>query len=162
MSTALELVQAVEANGGRFRVDGEYLVIAPEDAAAPVMEELRLHKAEIIDLLRNRDATPAEIPTDDLLPGEWLLENCLYRDRWWGGVGCLHLDLSRWCAAHGRPAPESRRTFIAALQAEGFQLTSDGLVVGLVLREDVLAHEGFRNPPAKAEPAPKRARRRAR
>jgi hypothetical protein len=29
MSAALELIRTVEANGGRFRVDGEYLVIAP-------------------------------------------------------------------------------------------------------------------------------------
>ena len=41
MSTALELIRAVEANGGLIRVEDGWLVIAPEDAAAPVMEELR-------------------------------------------------------------------------------------------------------------------------
>jgi len=41
MSAALELIRAVEANGGRIRVEDGWLVIAPEDAAAPVMEELR-------------------------------------------------------------------------------------------------------------------------
>ena len=61
MSAALELVYAVEANGGRFRVEGEYLVIAPEEAAAPVMEELRLHKAEIVELLARRPAMPAGV-----------------------------------------------------------------------------------------------------
>jgi len=59
--TALELIQIVEANGGRFRVDGEYLVIAPGEAAAPVMEELRQHKPEIIELLAERPAMPAGV-----------------------------------------------------------------------------------------------------
>jgi len=45
MNAALELIRTVEANGGQLRVDGEYLVIAPEAAAAPVIEELRQHKS---------------------------------------------------------------------------------------------------------------------
>lgn len=61
MSAALELVQAVEANGGRFRVDGEYLVIAPEEAAAPMMEELRRHKPEILEILSARPQMPAGV-----------------------------------------------------------------------------------------------------
>ena len=54
MSVALELIRAVESNGGRFRIEGEYLVIAPGEAAAPVMEELKKHKAELLDELRTR------------------------------------------------------------------------------------------------------------
>jgi len=79
MSAALELIRAVEANGGRFRVDGEYLVIAPGGAAAPVMEELRQHKTEIIGLLKS-----AAIPPHD--PAEWredfarwMAEDCIHR-----------------------------------------------------------------------------------
>jgi len=59
--TALELIQRVEANGGRFRVDGEYLVIAPKEAAAPVMEELRQHKAELMAELARRPAMPTGV-----------------------------------------------------------------------------------------------------
>jgi hypothetical protein len=61
MSAALELIRAVEANGGRFRIDGEYLVIAPGEAAAPVMEELRRHKAELLAELARRPAMPAGV-----------------------------------------------------------------------------------------------------
>jgi hypothetical protein len=61
MSAALELIRAVEANGGRFRVDGEYLVIAPGEAASPVMEELRQHKAELLAELAQRPAMPAGV-----------------------------------------------------------------------------------------------------
>ena len=141
MSAALELIRAVEANGGQLRVDGEYLVIAPKDAAEPLIDELRQHKSEIIDLLQKRPDA-AESPQDDGW-GIWLLERCVFRDRWWGGTGALHLDLARWCMAHKRPIPASRRAFVAALQTEGFQVTSDGLVYGLILKSDLEAHERF-------------------
>jgi hypothetical protein len=59
MSSALGLIRAVEANGGRLRVEDGWLVIAPGDAAEPVMGELRQYKAEIIDLLAQRPAMPA-------------------------------------------------------------------------------------------------------
>ncbi|MGO9325223.1 MAG: hypothetical protein ACLP07_11740 [Terracidiphilus sp.] len=61
MSAALELIRTVEANGGHFRVDGEYLVIAPGEAAAPVMEELRQHKSELLAELARRPAMPAGV-----------------------------------------------------------------------------------------------------
>ena len=134
MSTALELIQAVEENGGSFRIDGEWLVVVPKAVATPVREELRRHKPEIIALLQSRAAEPLDDQLDDGL-GEWLLEECVFRDHWWGGVGALHLSLARWCASHGRPMPASRRAFLTSLQSEGFQLTSDGLVCGLVLKD---------------------------
>jgi hypothetical protein len=61
MSAALELIRTVEANGGHLRVDGEYLVIAPGEAAAPVIDELRQHKAELIAELAHRPAMPAGV-----------------------------------------------------------------------------------------------------
>jgi hypothetical protein len=141
MSTAEELVSIIEANGGRFLIEGEELVIRPGDAAMPLVEELRTHKAEIIALLQSRIEQETESAPDDPLPGEWLLERCVYRDRCFGGVGTLYLDLARWSAAHRQPAPESRKAFTAALQAEGFAVTADGVVAGLLLREDLEACE---------------------
>lgn len=158
MSPVLELVRLVEENGGRIRIDGSDLVISPREAALPVLEELRRYKAEIVALIQSvtGQATDAE-PDGDALPGEWLLDRCIYRDRCWGGIGALYLDASRWCAEHTRPAPESRRAFVAALQAEGFAVTTDGLVYGLMLAEDWEAHQRFQNPPAVA-PAQRRRR----
>ena len=68
MNAALELIRAVEANGGRFRVDGEFLVIRPGEAAAPVMEELRQHKAELLAELARRPAMPAGVRLVSLSP----------------------------------------------------------------------------------------------
>jgi hypothetical protein len=150
MNAAAEIVERIEAAGGRFAIEGEELVVRPGDPAMPLVAELRLHKVEIIALLQSRIEQETESEPDDLLPGEWLLENCLYLDRWWGGAGALYLDAARWCAARGKPAPESRRAFVAALQTEGFQVGSDGLIAGLVLKVDVEAHEQFQKPPETA------------
>jgi hypothetical protein len=60
MSAILELIELVESLGGRFMVDGDRLGIVPATAAAPVVEQLREHKAQIIDLLKSRtSADPA-------------------------------------------------------------------------------------------------------
>ena len=52
MSAALELVKAVEANGGRLTVAGEHLVIEPREAGISLLNELRRHKPEIVALLQ--------------------------------------------------------------------------------------------------------------
>ena len=89
-----------------------------------------------------------ESESDSDALGLWMLARCVYRDRCWGGVGALHLDLARWCADHGRPVLASRRPFVAALQEEGFEVTADGFVYGLILAEDWEAHERYQVAPA--------------
>jgi hypothetical protein len=93
------------------------------------------------------ESTPAEVPIDEEW-GLWMLARCVYRDRCWGGVGALHLDLARWCADHGRPVLASRRAFVAALQAEGFEVTADGFVYGLMLARDLEVYEHYQVAPA--------------
>ncbi len=73
-STAAELVQIVESAGGRFKIDGDRLGIVPGKAAEPVMESLRQHKREIINLLQTRsdsepDPDPARAEPMPALPG---------------------------------------------------------------------------------------------
>ena len=139
MSAALKLIQRIESSGGQIRVEDGCLVIAPATAAEPVIEELRQHKTELIALLQSRTEQEEDsAPGSDAL-GLWMLARCVYRDRCFGGVGALYLDLARWCAEQGRPMPASRRAFAVELQTEGFVLTADGLVYGLMLREDLTA-----------------------
>jgi len=61
VSAALELIQIVELAGGRFMIDGDRLGIVPATAAAPVMGELRQHKAELLAELARRPAMPAGV-----------------------------------------------------------------------------------------------------
>jgi hypothetical protein len=157
MTTATELIKAVEGRGGRLFVEDEYLVVVPRKAGEPLAEELLRHKQEIIALLQSRSEQETESAPDDPLLGDWLLEQCVFKDRWWGGIGGLYLDLARWCADHGRSAPASRRTFTAALQEEGFTVTMDGLVYGLVLKEDLDAHKRFQDAPGRTTAERRRA-----
>ena len=143
MSAAVELIQAVKANGGQIRVEDGWLVIAPPDAAAPVIEELRQHKAEIIGLLES-----ASIPTDD--PAEWrepfirwLDSACVLSPRCFGGVGCLHIAFCEWEAGRGG-VPCTRATFELLLSESGLlicEVRGAVLVSGLILREDFEAVE---------------------
>ena len=61
MSTALGLIQIVESAGGRFMVDGDRLGIVPREAATPVIDALRQHKAELLAELARRPAMPAGV-----------------------------------------------------------------------------------------------------
>lgn len=61
MNSVPELIRAVESAGGRFIVDGGRLGIVPATAAAPVMEELRQYKAELIAELARRPAMPSGV-----------------------------------------------------------------------------------------------------
>lgn len=61
MSTAaLELVKAIEANGGRLTVERDHLVIEPRKAGLPLLEQLRAHKPEIIALLQSPGIPPGD------------------------------------------------------------------------------------------------------
>jgi hypothetical protein len=139
MSEAEELIRIVESRGGKLTIEGKKLVIEPGEAAWPLIDSLRTFKPQILALLQSRTEQEAESAPENDVIGLWLLEKCVYRARCSGGMGGLHLDFARWCAAQCLTLPESRRSFVAALQAAGFAVTADGLVSGLVLREDVEA-----------------------
>lgn len=160
MNEAEALIRIVESRGGRLTIEGEKLVIEPQSAALPLIDSLRMYKPQIVALLQSR-TDPESVPESDAL-GLWMLARCVYRDRAWGGVGALYLDLARWCAEQGQPAPESRRAFVAALQAEGFAVDTNSLVYGLMLGEDSEAHDRLQAAPrASAAPAqPQAAKRR--
>src|SRR5271165_1910177 len=96
MSTALELIRAVEANGGQLRVEDGWLVIAPEDAATPMLEELRLHKVEIIGLLQPNGIPPNDLAEWRVLFAQWLDSACVRSPRCFGGVACLHIAFCGW------------------------------------------------------------------
>jgi hypothetical protein len=73
------------------------------------------------------------------------------------GVACLWVDFSEWAVRRGG-VPCTRATFERLLSEAGFRCV-DGMAAGLLLLVDLEAVLCFQNPPAKAEPAPKRTRR---
>ena len=146
MKSAPELIQAVESAGGRFEIDGDRLGIAPRSVARPVLEEVRHNKFEIIKQLECRKGTSEEALIDDENLCLWLLERCVFRDRWWGGIASLHVDNARWRAGRGHIVPYSRQAFEEALKEQGFHV-ENGLAYGLVLKHEEEAFELFREMP---------------
>jgi hypothetical protein len=139
MSAALELIQTVKANGGRMRVDGDSLVIAPDVAALPILSELRQHKREIIRLLENRPTVPAHDPAEWRAPFvEWLDSQCALHPRAFGGLVSLHHAFCDWELAQNE-VPCTIETFAALLTELGFlmgKIEGTLLVSGLILQED--------------------------
>jgi hypothetical protein len=68
----------------------------------------------------------------------WMMTACVRRHRGSGGIGCLHVRFAEWCAAGNQVCPPMRLTFVRLLTDAGFSF-SDGLVNGLLLREDLEA-----------------------
>jgi hypothetical protein len=59
--TARQLIQAIEQRGGYFVRKGDDLTIYPREAGLPLVEELRAHKGEIIEVLAERPEVPAGV-----------------------------------------------------------------------------------------------------
>jgi hypothetical protein len=141
MTAALELIRTVEAHGGQLRVEDGWLVIAPQDAAEPLIEELREHKAEIIRVLRARDI-PAHDPAEWREPfARWMDVACVRSPRCFGGVGCLHIAFCEWATNHG-DVTCTRDTFERLLEELGFligEVAGVVLVSGLTFTEDIQA-----------------------
>ena len=147
MSTALELIKMVKANGGRMRVEGESLVIAPDSAALQIIDELREHKREIIRLLEDFQAIPAHDPEAWRAPFvEWLDSQCALHQRAFGGLVSLHLAFCEWEQARGG-VPCTPDTFAALLAELGFlmaEVAGTVLVSGLILIDDAAAYSDLR------------------
>lgn len=140
MNAARFLMTTIERRGGRLSVDGEFLVVEPSEAGASLLNELRIHKTEIIGLLRGEAAGMADHDpgawSDDFLM--WLKSGRIMhregRDDW-GGVGSLHIDFCEWAVTHDA-VPCTRRTFERLLEEGNFHI-ADGLVRGVVLLVDL-------------------------
>jgi hypothetical protein len=65
----------------------------------------------------------------------WTLAQCVYHCRCFGAIGALHCGFCEWLVAHDE-IPCSRQTFERLLDGCGF-LSADGMVSGLILREDL-------------------------
>jgi len=138
MSAALELIRTVEENGGQLRVEDGWLIVAPQEAAAPVIEALRQHKAEIIGLLESASIPPID-PAEWRKPfARWLNSACVRSPRWFTAVYALHEDYCDWEIAQ-KGVPCTRETFLGLIAECGFLVDDNGaaLVSGLALQKDV-------------------------
>ncbi len=140
MSTAVELVRAVEAVGGRFRIEGETLVIAPRKAWEPVVDQLRQHKPAIIAGLRERELAAWRAPFVEWLDRYYTLH--LGKQT---GTGFRNLARRYRECEEGNGCPdEICRAMLKELCFEIRTVQGVELVQGLVLRSDLEAENDGR------------------
>ena len=71
----------------------------------------------------------------------WALQRCIWHDRCFGGVASLHDDFCGWAIARNE-VPCRREAFEWLLRHAGMFVV-DGLVSGLILRQDFEAYSDF-------------------
>lgn len=59
MRSAEQAIERIEAAGGVLRVDGEHIRCNVPEDATDLLTDLRLHKSEVLTLLRERAAVPS-------------------------------------------------------------------------------------------------------
>jgi len=134
---ALELIKAIQQNGGNIRVEDGNLKISPRAAALPIMQELKTWKPEIIAVLQGAQTDGRKYWRARF--AQWVEFSCVRHPRCFGGLGCLYLSFCKFmCGRNEHPC--SRETFRGSL-AESAHLTGEingtTLVSGIVLRSDV-------------------------
>jgi hypothetical protein len=144
MSAALELIRRVQEAGGRFRVEDDYLVVAPKDAIAHLVADLRQHVEEVIHLLQSsasRPIPPADIDAWREPFAEWLDSRCAVHPRCNEGLNRLLAKYSEWGILQAEvPVAPTREIFIQLLAEHGFSMVEaygTVLVYGLALYEDI-------------------------
>ena len=163
-----ELIQAIEADGGCIRADGADLMIAPKEAAAPLREELRRHKKEIIELLLARDLDLLWPHFCDWYDYSVRVETALgYVPAkrpppiWSTAVKALHRDFVCWQLDRNQ-APPTREQFVVLAHKLGcvFRIIAgEEFIIYAGLKSDIEANELFQRLPLPVpiqipEPAP--------
>jgi hypothetical protein len=59
MNVAESVIERIEGAGGKLAVNGEWIRVRLPEDAADLLEELRVHKNEVLSLLRRREEIPA-------------------------------------------------------------------------------------------------------
>jgi hypothetical protein len=74
----------------------------------------------------------------------WMLVRCTYKGRCFGGIEQLYANFREWCVSVGEvPCPSSG--FVALLSEDGY-FFANGLISGVVLREDRKIGRGAQKP----------------
>jgi hypothetical protein len=122
LSAASKLIEQVEESGGRFAVDGDRLWIGPSRTARPLLEQVALHKMEIIGLLdRRSNPQPKDLIAHVSLPeaaqgverdpyglGLWLMARYEEGPVCIADVRRLLIDFCLWRKAVDLPFPTPR------------------------------------------------------
>ena len=62
MTSAVELIEQIEANGGALALRGDRIAYEVPEEMAPLLEQLRPYRDEVLEILRERQEVPAMPP----------------------------------------------------------------------------------------------------
>lgn len=139
---AAEILDVVSDAGGLIWLEGDKLRARLPETLRPLVETLREHKFEIIELLAQHSVP---LPTEPLYdPAEWrtafarwMASDCIVHWRLHGSVGGLHVAFSEWEVGQDE-VPCSRAVFEWLLREQGWEIHPVlALVDGLMLRKDL-------------------------
>jgi hypothetical protein len=181
-TNARSVMQAVEAKGGAFFLVGDRLTVYPREVALAALEELRLHKAEIIKLLLTdagvakteakgdeENQSAAEVRLDALREPfvqwfdqkVWLDAASLARrdpnPKWVTAVNALHRDCAGWMAKQDQVVPPTRDEFLQLLEELGSeirQIAGEEFVANVALKSDFEAQRNFETHATREPDAP--------
>jgi hypothetical protein len=155
VNTPMELIRLVEAAGGRFEIAGDRLGIDPKEAAAPLREELILHREAILGLVREREFDRLRVAFVGWFDSRIHLDAKALALRqppqWSTTVAALHRDCCQWMSGHSQVVPLTSEQFRLMLCEPGCSLRTirgDEFIDYVALKQDIQAHEQF----AKEEP----------
>jgi len=157
--TASELVALIEGAGGSVALspDRQHVRCKLPRAAGSLLEQVRLHREEVLKLLKdghgqlaghtNERGQVASICDGGLGPllvagivGQWLRKRCVVAARCASNPQILYREFSSWANTTVlTTAALPYEAFISELRELGWRSNEDGMIVGLCLGEDFLA-----------------------
>ena len=115
--TASEIVQHIEAAGGVLALNGDRIQYDVPKAAGALLDAVRVHRGEVLEVLRQRQETAREHVS------RWMGMRCTQSHLAWGAEKFLYQDFAAWCQQHN--AAPNRALFCAILN-ESFERDENG------------------------------------
>jgi len=106
--TASDIVQQIEAAGGVLALNGNRIQYDVPKAAGALLDAVRVHRGEVLEVLRQRQETAREHVS------RWMGMRCTQSPQAWGAKKFLYRDFAAWCREHNE-APDSRGLFSVIL-----------------------------------------------
>lgn len=141
--TAAQLVYLIESLGGTVALssDNQRVRCRLPRSAENLVDEVRLHRNEILELLRENSDQTSVCASNERRPqladlvSEWLKRQCVTGPQFASNPKILHREFSRW--AEVCPTRDSEDVFIHRLQKLGFPLDDYKMLIGLALTIDI-------------------------
>lgn len=138
--TGAQILQEIEAAGGVLALNGERIQYDVPKAVRALLDAVRVHRGEVLQLLRQRHETAKQQVS------RWMAVRCTQDRRAWSAEDFLYRDFAAWCHQHNEVS--SSQGLFCAILDEWFERDDTGWL-GLCLAVDFAGFMRHRNEPAR-------------